>query len=159
MNTTQLFILIWFLIIIGCNLNKDTILSNKAKRLNVTDAQISPSEVSGCKVKAKIISIDTLKSRNNPDSPCSKNPCIANIKIEEIIKMGALCGPMLYQGAELKVYFAFTLSETTKELFPDLIAHYPGLKKNDTFVTSIETRSEKNEHPYQAIVYTYEKIE
>ena len=73
--------------------------------------------------------------------------------------MGALCGPMLYKGAELKVYFAFTLSETTKELFPDLNTHHPGLKKNDTFVTSIKTRSSKNETPYQAIVYTYKKIE
>lgn len=159
MNTTPLYMLIWIIIIIGCNLNKDTILPKKAKQLNKTDAQSSPSEVSGCKVRAKIISVDTLISRNNPGSPCSKNQCIANIKIEEIIKMGALCGPILYKGAELKVYFAFTLSETTKELFPDLIAHYPGLKKNDTFVTNLATRSDKNESPYQAIIYAYEKIE
>lgn len=70
-----------------------------------------------------------------------------------------MCGPMVYKGAELKVYFAFTLSETTKTLFPNLMAHYPGLKKNDTFVTIIENRIGKENNAYQTIIYAYEKIE
>ena len=114
--------------------------------------------IPGCKIEATILSIDSLLNQENPGSPCSKTPCIARIKINEILKMGQMCGPMIYRGAELKVYFAFTLSETTKDLFPDLVVHYPGLKKNDTFVTSIASRFEKKDNAYQAIVYAYNKI-
>ncbi len=110
MHTIPVYILVCIIFIIGCNINKSNISTNDKSPNNMTSEQASPSEVGGCKVKATILSIDTLLNKMEPSSPCAKSPCIASIKIDEIIKMGALCGPLLYKGDELKVYFDFTLS-------------------------------------------------
>jgi len=158
MINTRFHILFILLSFLGCHSTKESAISQE-KAHNIIGSQVLTAEVSGCKIRATIISIDTTLFHQVSGSPCSKKPCIAIIRIDEIMKMGSMCGSVIFKGAELKVYFAFTLAETTKDLFPDLVAHYPGLQKNDTFVTSIQAKSGNDHNSYQATIFEYKKID
>jgi len=91
---------------------------------------------------------------------CAKAPCEATVKIETIKRRGASFIGAIAAGEKIKVHFAFTLNPTTKELFPNMTARYPGLKKNDKFVADIQSRLAigGNEN-VRYVIYGYEKIE
>ena len=112
------------LIIIACTSSKDpqTTLPN--------DIAPNNSRISGT-----IISIEDISESTGP---CSEQPCIANVYINNVIGYGSSFKTPIAKGEKIKLNFAFTLSETSKELFPSLVKHFPGLKVNDKFIGDIE---------------------
>lgn len=142
-------ILFLALLIISCSSNKSipSKLSNK----------ISPNM---CRINGTIISIEEI---TETFGPCSIKPCVAKVKIKDILGTGSGFTTPLIKGNSIKLKFAFTLSKTTKELFPTLTDPFPGLTIGDSFTGDIEkieviqlaNNSTENEY----ITYIYDKID
>ena len=98
-------------------------------------SEISPAK-GATLIIGQIVSIDTNKFSTDQNSPCSKLPCWAKVKIDSVLNVGQ-GGPMLNKGDTVNTQFVFTLSETTKELFPNLKVRMPGLKINSSFKANI----------------------
>jgi len=79
----------------------------------------------------QIISVEPVSNSNGSNDICSKYPCIAVVKISSL-NYGAGFPPLSI-GSQIRIRFAFTLSRTTSEMFPNMKKSYPGLKKGDTF--------------------------
>jgi hypothetical protein len=111
-------------------------------------------------IMGRIVSIDSARMVPNPQEPCGKFPCWAKIKVESIVGYGA-GAPPVSRNDTLETKFAFTLSPTTKDLFPNLKVRMPGLKEGSEFSASIhilnsrnfDNKTFKNEY----IIYTYSK--
>jgi hypothetical protein len=114
--------------------------------------QIAPSH---CRLVGTIVSIDTTRSPN-PQDPCAKAPCKAKVKITKILGYGAGFTSPLAEGREVEMTFTFTLAPTTKDLFPNLIATYPGLKTGDTFQADIQAQVKMGEEKPSLVVMGYE---
>ena len=125
----------------------------------IADARLvwGSSEVSGCEIIATVLEIYDQLDTVNPGSPCGQLPCSALLRIDKIIRMGQLCGPLIVPGAKLKAYFKITLSKTD-DLFPDMKQHFPGLEKNDTFKATFVTTGNP-EDEYQIVISGYKKAE
>jgi len=52
--------------------------------------------------------------------------------------------------------FIFTLAPTTKDLFPNLTATYPGLKTGDTFQADVQAQLKMGEEKPSLTVMSYE---
>jgi hypothetical protein len=114
--------------------------------------QVAPSH---CRLVGTIVSIDTTRSPN-PQDPCAKAPCKAKVKITKILGYGAGFTSPLAEGREVEMTFTFTLAPTTKDLFPNLIATYPGLKTGDTFQADIQAQVKMGEEKPSLVVMGYE---
>jgi len=116
----------------------------------------SNAEVSACEVVATILEVyDDLEA--DPSNLCGQYPCFALIRIDQVVKMGQLCSPLIVPGANLKAYFKITLSKTDN-ILPDMNQHFPGLEKNDTFGASFMTTKD-TEEKYQIVINAYTKAE
>ncbi|MEK7226512.1 MAG: hypothetical protein AAB221_12645, partial [Bacteroidota bacterium] len=71
---------------------------------------------------------------------------------------GMNCDMSLHKGAEIRVFFAFTLVETNPDLFPNMDISYPGLNINDTFSAAIETQFDSDMQKIVYKVFSYQKI-
>ena len=125
----------------------------------IADARLvwGTSEVGGCEIIATVLEIYDQLDTVNPGSPCGQLPCSALLRIDKIVRMGQLCGPLIVPGAKLKAYFKITLSKTDN-LFPDMKQHFPGLEKNDTFEAAFVTTGNP-EDEYQIVISGYKKAE
>ena len=83
---------------------------------------ISPEH---CWLVATLVSIDNTLS-DNAANPCSKAPCNATIRVEEVLGYGSSFRTPLANGNEIRVHFLYTLA-STKEFFPDMKPGLPGL--------------------------------
>ena len=112
------------LIIVSCRSTKvtQTTFSN--------DIAPNASRISGMIINIEPISEST--------GPCSIHPCIATVNINNVIGYGSSFKTTIAKGDKIKLEFAFTLSETSKELFPALEISLPGLKLGDIFTGDIE---------------------
>ncbi len=52
--------------------------------------------------------------------------------------------------------FTFTLAPTTKDLFPNLMTTYPGLKTGDTFQADVQAQVKMGEEKPSLVVMSYE---
>ncbi|MBW8051504.1 MAG: hypothetical protein FVQ77_14430 [Cytophagales bacterium] len=131
----------------------DTIMT-PTSNTNNNSSQIS------CRIIGSIVHIYDNFQLHDTSGVCAKAPCEAIVKIETIKRRGASFTGAIAAGEKIKVHFAFTLNPTTKELFPNMAARYPGLKKNDKFVADIQSRLAigGNENA-KYVIYGYEKIE
>ena len=86
-------------------------------------------------ITGRIIEVEPVSSNKSSSGPCSKAPCTAKVEIE-YIKYGT--GFPVLSNNVIKIRFAFTLSKTTKELFPNMNESYPGLKAGDEFDALLE---------------------
>jgi hypothetical protein len=121
-------------------------------RLAKLPPQIAPSH---CRLMGTILSIDPSRS-TNPQDPCAKAPCKAKVKITKILGYGAGFTSPLAEGREVEMTFTFTLAPTTKDLFPNLIATYPGLKTGDTFQADVQAQLKMGEEKPSLTVMGYE---
>lgn len=87
------------------------------------------------RISGTIISIEAISESTGP---CSIYPCIATVYINNVIGYGSSFKISLAKGDNIKLKFEFTLSETSKELFPSLEKSLPGLKVGDIFSGDIE---------------------
>lgn len=106
------------------------------------------------RVIAQIISVIEVL---DTEGPCSKAPCNASIRIKQITRKGSLFQLNDIQDT-IAASFAFTLSQTDQDLFPGLKTKYPGLKINDIFEATIESRIALNEEGVRYIIYDYKKM-
>ena len=148
MKVMLLFLtVILYIGISGCSSNKKII----------NEKTVIPPGV--CRIKAEVVKIDSTLLGGTNNDPCSKAPCIAWIKVKNIIGYGA--GSATVKNNDiLKTKFAFTLSPTTKELFPTLKEQLPGLAVGSLFVADIQLlpnilSGAKKEKIY--LVYSYKK--
>ncbi len=150
--TFLLLLLISFLSITGCISSRNASAGKSGTAQNIPPGQ--------CRVEAEVIKIDSTLSGISSD-PCSKAPCIAWIKIKNVIGYGSGSGT-LNNGDTLKVKFAFTLAATDKENFPGLKENFPGLTEGSSFIADIQLLpsnpfSKEKEKVY--LVYGYKKTE
>jgi hypothetical protein len=109
--------------------------SNLDLRNNTTVYQekIAPDH---CIIVGTIFKIDTSLEKSGVNSPCSKVPCIARVRIDSVLGYGPNFPP-LRLGEIIKIKFGFTLGPTTRDLFPHMTGYFPGLKENDTFKADV----------------------
>lgn len=126
--------------------------TKEAARLAKLPPQIAPSH---CRLVGTIVSINPTRS-TNPQDPCAKAPCQATIKITKILGYGSGFTTPLTEGSEVEMTFTFTLAPTTNDLFPNLLARYPGLNTGDAFQADVQTQVKMGEAKPSLIVMNYE---
>ncbi len=126
MNSSKLllpYILVFSLItFFSCNSVPETTLTKN----------INPNN---CRIAGTIISIEEISEKSGP---CSNNPCVATVKINNVIGTGFGFNVPLIKNDTIKIKFEFTLSETSKEMFPALNFQLPGLSIGDKFIGDVE---------------------
>lgn len=147
--TTLILISFLILLIVSCSSTKEpqtTLPSN-----------IDPNN---CRINGTIISIEEII---DPSGPCSTNPCVAKVKISNVIGTGSSFKIPLVKNDTINVKFAFTLSKTSKDLFPDFNKSFPGLKIEDKFIADVEKIEalklgiKSNQIEYR--IFNYDKID
>ena len=120
-------------------------------------AKIAPNS---SRINGTIINIEEIEDSSGP---CSIQPCVANVKINNVIGAGFGFKTPLIKGKTIKIKFAFTLSETSKELFPTLNYILPGLKIGDNFTGDVEKidviQLDKNSAKSEYRIFNYDKID
>ncbi len=84
-----------------------------------------------CRIEGKIVEV--LKPADeDKGSICSRYPCRARVKILNVPSCGSSVTVPLNAGDTVTLRFTYSLNATAK-LFPGMKAHYPGLRKGDSF--------------------------
>lgn len=147
--TTLIPISFLILLIVSCTSTKEPQTTLPSK--------IDPNN---CRINGTIISIEEII---NPSGLCSTNPCVANVKVNNVIGTGASFNIPLVKNDTINVKFAFTLSKTSKDLFPNLNKSLPGLKVEDSFIADVEKIEalklgiKSNQIEYR--IFNYDKID
>lgn len=110
-----------------------------------------------CRIIGTLTFIDTTLEETGP---CSKAPCRAIVRVDSILGYGSAFSNPVAMKAQVAVRFAFTLSPTTTELFPNMTERLPGLQVGSKLQTDIESRQEMgttgNRPTY--LIYNYRKL-
>ncbi|MBI2618867.1 MAG: hypothetical protein HYW57_02180 [Ignavibacteriales bacterium] len=84
-----------------------------------------------CRIIGTIVSIDEMLAPDT-DDPCSKAPCVATVRIDEVLGYGSGFIGMIGSGKEIKVRFQTTLAPT-RDILPHLMPALPGLQSGSRF--------------------------
>jgi len=130
--------------------------SNKSSQ-NILPSQVSPNS---CRINGTVVSIEEISEKAGP---CSTVPCLAKVKINNVIETGSSFRRPLIKGDTIKIKFEFTLAKTTKELFPNLNYVLPGLSSGDSFIGDVEfllvIQSNSSTPPLEYRIFNYNKID
>lgn len=85
---------------------------------------------------------------------CQSNPCQAKVKIVALKQRGMGYDGGLDEGQVVEIHFDFS-TENTKELFPELNEHLPGLEEGDYFEAEVFVKAE---HPSNKRIRTYKRL-
>ncbi|MEX1138539.1 MAG: hypothetical protein WEB33_10200 [Bacteroidota bacterium] len=88
-----------------------------------------------CRIIGTVVSIDPSLSTMT-DDPCAKAPCVATVKVDEIVGYGSGFVGNLGKGSEVKVRFQYTLTPTS-EMFPAMSPPLPGLDTGSKFQADV----------------------
>ena len=105
---------------------------------NRKQQNLAPNTPNTCRIEGKIMRVIKTHTKDT-SSPCYKYPCLAKVKIIRLFGCGSSVSLPLNEGDTLEISFAYTL-HNTKNLFPGMKTHYPGLKKGDIFIANTEQR-------------------
>lgn len=135
--TVHLRLLVAFLVVVlGCRSQQDTAgkqdEGDQAK-LAVPKQDIPPNH---CRIIGTVVLVNESLSAN-PDDPCAKSPCLAKVRIDEIVGYGSAFGAVLAKGQEVSIRFRFTLGPT-RELLPSVTPPLEGLKVGSRFEADIQ---------------------
>lgn len=147
MHKLKYIVLLMLVFIISCSTVKES-----GKNNNDNAKMVSPGY---CRIKGTIVKIDSTLEHGN--SPCSKVPCSAVVRVDSILGYGAGFGTIKI-GSNINLRFAFTLGPTTKELFPNLTERLPGLNINSQFIANIKHYFEHGSKGKKYLVYGYKKL-
>jgi len=143
---TIYFVLSNLLFFTSCNSIKE---SNLNKNIDPNFARINGT----------VISIDNFLESTGP---CSVNPCRATIVINNVVGAGFGFNSTLIKNDTIKIKFEYTLSESSKELFPSLENTFSGLNVGDSFIGDIERIESillgNNTDKYKYRIFNYDKI-
>ncbi len=90
-----------------------------------------------CRIVATVVAIDSSYRSGNSSDPCSKAPCRASVRVEEIVGYGPAFTRPLAVGEVIPVSFAFTVAPT-KDLFPNMTQSYPGVRVGTRITTDVQ---------------------
>ncbi len=141
-NYAILFLSIIMIGILGCSSGKNVSdKSNKhdANQLNIGLIRIPPGVV---RIRRTMVDIDSSRKFSMVNSPYSKQPCWAHVKINSILGYGA-GAPVVSESDTVFVKFGFTLGPTTKKLFPNLVHRLPGLPIGSSFQADLRIFNSK----------------
>lgn len=91
------------------------------------------------------------------ESPCSRIPCVANVRVESVLGVGMGFPQPFVEGATHRMKFAFTLGPTV-DVFPEMKPSLPGLESGSRFtadITGYETLQGDTQPRYT--VHRYER--
>lgn len=106
-------------------------------------------------IEGSIISISPVDKSTTGNIPCDKTPCNAKVKIISIKQNGQNYHGQFSEGDIIDMHFDFTLS-STKELFPELNKHMPGLDVGTIFVAELFEHPD-TDLPYRIKLYEVKK--
>ena len=137
-RATLLLLAVLAMTILACRSSEES--TSDAKE--VSDLQKPPDPGPGvppghCRIVGSIVSVDSVLSTDGND-PCSKTPCTATVKVEEIVGYGSGFTAALGKGSEVRVRFQYTLSPSS-EIFPGMSPGLPGLKNGSKFQADIKS--------------------
>lgn len=89
-----------------------------------------------CRIVGTVTAIDPQRSERT-DDPCSKAPCTATVKVNEVVGYGSGFSDVLGKGAQIKVRFRYTLAPTA-DLFPNMAPSLPGLAVGSVFQADLQ---------------------
>lgn len=123
---------------------------------NILPDYVSPNS---CRINGTVVGIDDISEKTGP---CSAEPCVAKVKINNVIETGSSFRKPLIKGDTIKIKFEFTLAKTTKALFPTLNYILPGLSLGNNFIGDVETllviQSNSSTPPIEYRIFNYNKI-
>jgi hypothetical protein len=104
--------------------------------------------------------LDTLST----EKPCGNVPCYAIVRVDSILGYGSSFGNPLVKGSTIRLKFMFTVEKTTKEYFPNLKEHFPGVVINSKLKGNIElvrgsSAVTNEEFPRLYRIFSYQLIE
>lgn len=114
-------------VLVSFNCNKEVTKDNEKPELQKPDT-IPPGQA---RISGEIVEIEPISKMAGDNSPCSKAPCLAKVKIDGITYGAGF--PVINKNNNVTIKFNFTLNPTTKDLFPNMDETYPGLKVGDKF--------------------------
>jgi hypothetical protein len=96
-----------------------------------------PSKINpnSCRINGTVIRIDSITEIKGP---CSIHRCSALIEVNNVFETGFSFNSTIVKNDTIKVKFKFTLSKTSKDLFPNLNYTLLGLKVGDSFMGDVE---------------------
>ncbi len=130
-SSVLLFVVL--LLAVGCRSSEQ---SMEKEKVTLPDAGpgIPPNH---CRLIGTVVKIEPVPTGGG-DDPCSKAPCIAEIRIDEIRGYGSAFGTPLTVGQNLKMKFTYTTSPT-KDLFPEMVPSLPGMKVGSKFQADVQS--------------------
>lgn len=146
-QTANFFLLSALLISLSCNSIKE---SNLNQNIDPNFARINGT----------VISIEAVSETTGP---CSVYPCNAKVVINNVVGAGFGFASTFAKKDTIQLKFEFTLSKTSKELFPTLEKTFAGLNIGDSFVGDVERieviQLGNNSDKYKYRIFNYDKIE
>lgn len=106
-------------------------------------------------INGEIVEILPIQRMQNDKDPCSKAPCMAKVKVENISYGAGF--PVINKKDTLTIKFNFTLLPTTKEMFPNMDETYPGLNVGDRFSAHTSFVSSIGSGQSEFFVYGYSR--
>jgi len=146
---TNFFVVIILILVVGS-------CSHIEQKETTLSETINPGT---CRIAGTIISIDDSKDF---EGICSTQPCVATVRIDNILKRGMGFTNTLSKNSIIQLKFEYTLQPTTKEMFPKLNYVFPGLKIGEKFrgdveeVVMIKMEATETDNFYK--IYNYDKI-
>lgn len=132
MNRPLILLAVALGILAGCRSSKDAQDSAKEIMNDVRPPDPGPGVPPGqVRIVGTVVWVDSTLSGADGD-PCAMAPCMATVKVEEILGMGSGFTGTIGAGSEIKVRFQYTLGESSKVL-PDLSPSLPGLAPGSRF--------------------------
>jgi hypothetical protein len=121
-------------VMMGCRSSQESgsdMMQEKSKEMP-RPAEPGPGIPPGyCRVAATVVSIDPTLSAMTAD-PCAKAPCVATVRVDEMMGFGSGFVGTIGKGSEVKVRFKYTLASTA-EIFPGMSPALPGLEPGTKF--------------------------
>ncbi len=105
--------------------------------ISISEQNLSPNHA---RINATLIYINPVLMPGDTSNPCSKAPCKAKLRVNEVLGYGSSFGNPLSSGDTIYTTFMFTTHATTKDLFPAFKEFYPGVKVGDKIQTDLESR-------------------
>ena len=100
----------------------------------LTQTLIPPN---ACRVHATILAIDSSFTDGSSTDPCSRFPCRATVRIDEVLGYGSAFNSPLPPGETMSVHFTLTLAPSNL-VFPDMKPELPGLAVGNAFAADVE---------------------
>lgn len=106
--------------------------NNSSKELKIGRDKIAPGNI---KVAATVVKIHHEKLSDDENSPCSKVPCYASIKIDSVLGKGHSFRENIVKGDTIEAHFTFTTGKADSSNFPGLTKAFPGVTEGSSFVS------------------------